>query len=97
MAEFVDSLIAELSPNGVLSRNMRTSHPGMKADNEPRNQTVAGLAEETGPSRPEKRGSSNADDNARREPFAGRGAAAPVSGQSPGPEESGLADPPGSR
>ncbi|MGB3643431.1 MAG: DUF2934 domain-containing protein [Mesorhizobium sp.] len=40
MAEFVDSLVAELSPNGALSRSVRTSHPKMEAtkmNNEPGN------------------------------------------------------------
>ncbi len=39
MAEFIDSLIAELSPNVALSRNVRGSHPeeDAKMTNEPRN------------------------------------------------------------
>jgi hypothetical protein len=37
MAEFIDSLIAELSPNVALSRNVRSSHPEEDAKNEPRN------------------------------------------------------------
>ncbi|MGN6303505.1 MAG: DUF2934 domain-containing protein [Mesorhizobium sp.] len=43
MAEFIDSLIAELSSNVALSRNVRTSHPKTEAremTSEPRNSSM---------------------------------------------------------